>query len=88
MNVPHSPIAGPDQRPGFEPRTIRRPVTHFRPYRNYDSPALATVWNRGAAASSVARPLSVHELDAHAFGGPCFDSAGLIVAERDGTIVG
>jgi ribosomal protein S18 acetylase RimI-like enzyme len=88
MIVPHALIAGPDQRPGFEPRTHRRPVTTFRPYRNYDSPALATVWNRGAAASSVARPLSVHELDAHAFGGPCFDAAGLIVAERDGTIVG
>jgi hypothetical protein len=34
------------------------------------------------------RPLRVHELDAHAFGRATFESAGLIVAEKDGQVVG
>jgi GNAT superfamily N-acetyltransferase len=34
------------------------------------------------------RPLRVHELDQHAFGSACFDRDGLILAERDGHIIG
>jgi ribosomal protein S18 acetylase RimI-like enzyme len=63
-------------------------VTHFRPFRNSDPPALVRLWNRGSPASAAARPLSVHEFDTHVLGGPCFDRAGLIVAERDGRAVG
>jgi ribosomal protein S18 acetylase RimI-like enzyme len=63
-------------------------VTHFRPFRNADPPALATLWNRGAPSSAVARPLTVHEFDAQVVGGPCFEAAGLTVAERDGRPVG
>ncbi len=38
--------------------------------------------------AGAVRPLRVHELDSHAFGGVIFDPDGLIVAERDGRIVG
>jgi ribosomal protein S18 acetylase RimI-like enzyme len=38
--------------------------------------------------SGTARPLRVHELDTHACGAVNFEAAGLIVAEKDGRIVG
>lgn len=63
-------------------------MTHFRTFRNTDPPALTRLWNRGAAPSASARPLSVHEFDSHVLGRPLFDAAGLIVAERDGRPVG
>ena len=63
-------------------------MTHFRPYRNTDSPALRGLWNRGAPPTSAARPLGVHEFDAKVVSGPCFDAAGLIVAEREERPVG
>jgi ribosomal protein S18 acetylase RimI-like enzyme len=63
-------------------------VTYFRSFRNGDSPALAGLWNRGAPQSDVARPLSGHEFDAHVVSKPNFDARGLIVAERDGRVVG
>jgi ribosomal protein S18 acetylase RimI-like enzyme len=65
-------------------------VTHLRPYRNFDTPALADLWNRvfSGAGPAVARPLSAHEFDARVVGGPLFEAAGLIVAERDGRLVG
>jgi ribosomal protein S18 acetylase RimI-like enzyme len=34
------------------------------------------------------RPLRIHELDSHAFGRVNFDAAGLIIAEKDGQVVG
>ena len=64
------------------------PVTHFRPYRNSDSPELAALWNRGAPSSSVARPLTTYEFDSQVLGGPCFEAAGLTVAEREGRLIG
>jgi ribosomal protein S18 acetylase RimI-like enzyme len=36
----------------------------------------------------VARPLTVHEFDFHVVGGPCFEAAGLIVAEHEGRLIG
>jgi ribosomal protein S18 acetylase RimI-like enzyme len=63
-------------------------LTRFRPYRNSDSPALAALWNRGAPPSAVARPLTVHEFDFQVVGGPCFEAAGLIVAEQEGRLIG
>jgi ribosomal protein S18 acetylase RimI-like enzyme len=63
-------------------------VTRFRPFRNSDPPALLKLWNRTVPESGVARPLRVHELDTHAWGTVNFDAAGLIVAEKDGRIVG
>jgi GNAT superfamily N-acetyltransferase len=63
-------------------------VTCFRPYRNGDSPALADLWNRATPERGVVRPLTVHEFDALAIGKLHFDAAGLIVAQRDGQIVG
>jgi ribosomal protein S18 acetylase RimI-like enzyme len=63
-------------------------VTHLRPYRNADSPALAALWNRGVGGAAVAGPLSAHEFDLHVVGGPLFEARGLIVAERDGRPVG
>jgi GNAT superfamily N-acetyltransferase len=63
-------------------------VTHFRSFRNGDSPALAALWNRGVPGSAVARPMTVHEFDARVAGGPLFDARGLILAIRDGRPVG
>jgi ribosomal protein S18 acetylase RimI-like enzyme len=63
-------------------------VTRFRPFRNSDPPGLVKLWNQVVPRSATARPLRVHELDAHACGGVPFEAAGLIVAERDGRIVG
>jgi hypothetical protein len=63
-------------------------VTHFRTFRNDDPPALAALWNRAVPRRATAHPLSGHEFDTHVVGKPYFDAAGLIVAERDGRIVG
>jgi ribosomal protein S18 acetylase RimI-like enzyme len=63
-------------------------VTHFRPFRNADPPALAALWNRGVPARGTACPLSAHEFDAQVANRVHFDRAGLIVAERDGRPVG
>jgi len=63
-------------------------VTHFRTFRNGDPPALAALWNRALPARATAHPLSGHEFDTHVISKPHFDAAGLIVAERDGRIVG
>lgn len=63
-------------------------MTHFRSYRNADSPALAALWNQGVTGASVARPLTVREFDTHVVGGPIFEADGLLVAERDGRLVG
>jgi ribosomal protein S18 acetylase RimI-like enzyme len=49
---------------------------------------LTKLWNLGISGAVTARPLRVHELDGHAFGTIVFDPKGLIVAERDGEIVG
>ena len=65
-----------------------RPVTRFRPFRNSDPPALVKLWNQAVPEAGVASPLRVHELDSHALGTVNFEAAGLIVAERDGRIVG
>jgi ribosomal protein S18 acetylase RimI-like enzyme len=63
-------------------------VTCFRPYRNTDSPALADLWNQGLPERGVVRPLTVHEFDALVMGKLGFEREGLIVAERDGRVVG
>jgi ribosomal protein S18 acetylase RimI-like enzyme len=63
-------------------------VTRFRSFHNSDPPALVKLWNHAVPAYGTVRPLRVHELDTHALGAVHFDSAGLIVAERDGRIVG
>ena len=63
-------------------------MTHFRSFRNTDPPALARLWNHAAPKSATARCLRVHEIDSHAWGGVLFDPAGLIVAEREGRIIG
>ena len=63
-------------------------MIHYRPFRNSDPLALVGLWNRSVPDLGAVRPLRVHELDIHAFGTPCFDRAGLIVAERDGRLLG
>ncbi len=63
-------------------------MTHFRPFRNGDPPALAELWNRGLPEHEVARPLSAHEFDAQIAGKLHFEAPGLIVAERDTRIIG
>lgn len=63
-------------------------MIHYRPFLNADPPALAKIWNQAVPEHSSVRPALVHELDEHAFGSVLFDRAGLIVAERDGQVVG
>ena len=63
-------------------------MTRFRSFRNSDPPVLAELWNQAVPSSGCVRPVRVHELDSHALGTVLFDAAGLIVAERDGRIVG
>jgi ribosomal protein S18 acetylase RimI-like enzyme len=63
-------------------------VTRFRTFRNTDPPALARLWNQSISEQGSVRPLRAHELDAHALGRVTFDAAGLIVAEKEGRIVG
>jgi len=63
-------------------------VTRFRTFLNTDPPALTELWNRGIPDAATAKPLRVHELDAHAFGRIHFDPQGLFVAERDDKLVG
>jgi GNAT superfamily N-acetyltransferase len=63
-------------------------VTRFRPFRNFDPPALTRLWNLAVPRIATAHPLRVHELDTHAWGRPTFEADGLIVVERDGQIIG
>jgi ribosomal protein S18 acetylase RimI-like enzyme len=63
-------------------------VTHYRTFRNGDPPALAALWNRAVPAHATARPLSGHDFDTHVVCKQHFDAEGLIIAERDGRIVG
>jgi ribosomal protein S18 acetylase RimI-like enzyme len=63
-------------------------VTRFRPFRNDDPPVLVDLWNRGLPEYGVACPLSAHEFDTLVIGKLHFEAAGLVVAERDGTVVG
>lgn len=63
-------------------------MIHYRPFLNTDPPALVKIWNQTVPEHSSVRPALVHELDEHAFGSVLFDRAGLIVAERDGRVVG
>jgi ribosomal protein S18 acetylase RimI-like enzyme len=63
-------------------------VTNFRSFRNGDPPALADLWNRGVPLVGAARPLSGHEFDTHVVSKPNFEASGLIVAERDGRLIG
>jgi GNAT superfamily N-acetyltransferase len=63
-------------------------VTHFRPFRNFDPPDLTRLWNLAAPRIATAQPLRVHELDTLAWNKVTFEADGLIVAERDGRVVG
>ena len=63
-------------------------MIRYRPFRNSDPPALVGLWNQSVPGRRGCAPLRVHELDNHAFGTACFDRDGLIVAERDGQILG
>ncbi len=63
-------------------------MTRLRAFRNSDPPALARLWNQAVPGTLGAQPLRVHELDTHAWGTVNFEHSGLIVAEREGQIVG
>lgn len=63
-------------------------MIRYRPFRNNDPPALVRLWNQGLPDRHVVRPVVVHDWDAMVAGKPYFDPAGLIVAEREGKILG
>jgi ribosomal protein S18 acetylase RimI-like enzyme len=75
-------------RPGPDPSPAGATVIRFRPFRNGDPPALVDLWNRGLPERGVVRPLNVHEFDALVIGKLGFEVPGLVVAERDGRILG
>src|SRR4051812_48459615 len=76
-------------RPGGRTSSAKpKSVIHFRTFRNDDPPALAALWNRGTPELGAARPLSGTDFDLQVTAKPHFESAGLIVAERDGRLVG
>lgn len=63
-------------------------MTHFRPFRNTDAPALAELWNAGLPEVGVVYPLTAHEIDALVYARVPFDRQGLIIAERDDELIG
>jgi ribosomal protein S18 acetylase RimI-like enzyme len=63
-------------------------VIRYRPFANSDPPTLVKLWNDSLPEHVAVRPLRVHEFDYHALGLAYFDRAGLIIAERDGRILG
>lgn len=71
-----------------EPEPPASSSYRLRPFRNTDPPALVDLWNRGTADLNAIRPLSVYDWDALVVGKPHFETAGLIVAERQGRPVG
>ena len=63
-------------------------MIRFRAFRNGDPPALADLWNRGVPEREVVRPLAAHEFDERVFSKLHFESAGVILAEDEGRLVG
>lgn len=61
---------------------------HLRPFRNSDPPSLCRIWNRQRRQRGLAQPLTPSLLEIAAFSKPYFDPQGLIVAQREGQVVG
>lgn len=60
----------------------------IRPFRNSDPPALARVWQSQPPQRGLAQPINSAVLELCVFSKQLFDPEGLLVAVRDGEIVG
>ncbi len=60
----------------------------YRSFRNTDPPGLAEVWRLSAPERGFMQPMSVEVFERHVLSKPYFDRHGLIVAERDGRVMG
>lgn len=60
----------------------------IRPFRNSDPPALAQVWQSQSPQRGLAQPISASVLELCVFSKQQFDPQGLLVALRDGKVVG
>ena len=61
---------------------------HFRPFRNSDPPLLAEVWNAQPRQRGLAHPIATHQLEDGILSKSYFDRHGLIVAEKEGKLIG
>ena len=60
----------------------------LRSFRNSDPPALVDIWRAQPPERGLSLPMSVMLLEHFVFSKPYFDREGLIVAERDGRVIG
>ncbi|HEX5472017.1 MAG TPA: GNAT family N-acetyltransferase [Lacipirellulaceae bacterium] len=60
----------------------------FRSFRNSDPPRLADVWRGQPSQRGRMQPVTASLLEQLVFSKPYFDPAGLIVVERDATVIG
>jgi ribosomal protein S18 acetylase RimI-like enzyme len=63
-------------------------VVQYRSFRNTDPPSLVGVWNSALTGRGAVRLQHSSTLEDCVFAKPCFDPAGLILAEEDGQCVG
>lgn len=64
------------------------PDVCFRTFRNSDPPELVRLWNVSFLGRGVAAPITCDIFDTAALAHTYFDPQGLIVAEREGTLLG
>lgn len=69
-------------------RIERNGLTEFRSFRNIDPPALAELWCHHPPLRALMQPMSVDVFERVVLSKPYFDRDGLIVATRDGRILG
>ncbi len=60
----------------------------FRTFRNFDPPELVRLWNASYLGRGVAAPISCDIFDTAALAHTYFDPEGLIVAEKEGGLLG
>ena len=63
-------------------------VVQYRIFKNGDPPGLVEIWNEAFVGRGAARLRHSSVLERFVFAKPYFDPAGLIVAEKDGQLLG
>ena len=63
-------------------------MTLFRTFLNDDPPKIARLWSDVSAVPGRIQNMSVSILERHVFSKPYFDRHGLILAEKDGDLIG
>lgn len=60
----------------------------IRPFRNSDPPGVAAVWRSQPRLRGLAHPINANVLELCVFSKQMFDPQGMLIAERDGQVVG